>query len=98
MTVLYDNIGELVTNDAAQGDGSPLGIHHGAAVIVDGDCVAWVGPKEHAPAADRRVDCGNRSVIPGFVDSHAHLMFAGEASSALDMYSSIFPSFSRRSD
>jgi imidazolonepropionase len=80
MTVLYDNIGELVTNDPSQGDGSALGIHTDAAIIVDGDRVAWVGPSERAPAAEHRVDCGNRTVIPGFVDSHAHLVFAGDRS------------------
>lgn len=80
MTVLYDNIGELVTNDPSQGDGSPLGIHTGAAMVVDGDRIAWIGPASRAPAAERRVDCGNRSVIPGFVDSHAHLVFAGDRS------------------
>jgi imidazolonepropionase len=80
VTVLYDNIGELVTNDPAQGDGSALGIHTGAAMVVDGDRVAWIGPKNGAPAADRRIDCENTSVIPGFVDSHAHLVFAGDRS------------------
>jgi imidazolonepropionase len=80
MTVLYDNIGELVTNDPAQGDGSALGIHHDAAMVVDGDRVAWLGPKDRAPAADNRVDCRNRCVTPGFVDSHAHLVFAGDRS------------------
>ncbi|MBI5340703.1 MAG: imidazolonepropionase [Mycolicibacterium rufum] len=78
MTVLYDDIGELVTNDPAAGDGSPLGVITGAALLVDGDRIAWVGPKHEAPAADRRVDCGGTSVLPGFVDSHAHLVFAGD--------------------
>jgi imidazolonepropionase len=80
MTVLYANIGELVTNDPTQGDGSPLGVLHDAALLVDGDCIAWVGSNDSAPAADRRVDCENRSVVPGFVDSHAHLVFAGDRS------------------
>jgi imidazolonepropionase len=80
MTILYDNISELVTNDPSQGDGSALGIHKNGAIVVDGDRVAWVGPKDGAPAAEHRVDCGNRSVIPGFVDSHAHLVFAGDRS------------------
>jgi len=78
MTVLYDNIGELVTNDPAQGDGSLLGLVRDAAMVVDDDRIAWVGPKGKAPAAEQRVDCGNASVIPGFVDSHAHLVFAGD--------------------
>jgi imidazolonepropionase len=80
MTVLYDNIGELVTNDPGQGDESPLGIHHDAAMVIDGDCVAWIGPNGRAPDADHSVDCRNRSVIPGFVDSHSHLVFAGDRS------------------
>jgi len=80
MTILYDNISELVTNDPSQGDGSALGIHKNGAIVVDGDRVAWVGPKDGAPPAEHRVDCGNRSVIPGFVDSHAHLVFAGDRS------------------
>jgi len=42
--------------------------------------VAWTGPARHAPAADQLVDCGGRAVLPGLVDSHAHLVFAGERS------------------
>jgi imidazolonepropionase len=80
MTVLYDNIGELVTNDPAQGDGSLIGLHNDAAMVVDGDHIAWIGSKGKAPAAEHRIDCENRSVIPGFVDSHAHLVFAGDRS------------------
>lgn len=78
MSTVYDNIGELVTNDATVGDGSPLGLLTNAAVVVDGDRIAWVGPTTGAPAADDRVDCAGCSVLPGFVDSHAHLVFAGD--------------------
>ena len=49
-----------------------------AAVIVEDDRVVWVGAGPGAPEADRRVDVGGRAVIPGFVDSHAHLVFAGD--------------------
>jgi imidazolonepropionase len=80
MTTLYTGIGELVTNDPSQGDGSALGIVADGAVVVDGDRVAWVGQRTHAPDADSRVELGDASVIPGFVDSHAHLVFAGERS------------------
>ena len=80
MTVLYRGIGELVTNDPSQGDGSALGIIEDAALIVDGDRIIWVGQRTHAPDADQSVDFGESSVIPGFVDSHAHLVFAGERS------------------
>jgi imidazolonepropionase len=80
MSVLYDNIGELVTNDPTVGDASRLGIIADAAIVVDGDRVGWVGPRAAAPYADVRVDLGGGSVIPGFVDSHAHLVFAGDRS------------------
>ena len=49
-----------------------------AALIVEDDRVAWVGPSTAAPDADQRVDVGGRTVLPGFVDSHAHLVFAGD--------------------
>ncbi len=77
---LITGIGELVTCDAARGDGSPLGILHDAALVTEHGRVAWLGPASVAPAADERVDVGGRSVIPGFVDSHTHLVFAGERS------------------
>ena len=77
-TMLVDGIGELVTNDAGTGDGTTLGLWHDAALVVDGDKVAWVGERHRAPAADVRVDCGGGAVVPGFVDSHSHLVFAGD--------------------
>lgn len=80
MSTLYAGIAELVTNDPAKGDGSALGVIGDGAVVVEGDTIAWVGPRREAPAADERVECGGSSVIPGFVDSHAHLVFAGERS------------------
>jgi imidazolonepropionase len=48
--------------------------------VIDSGRVAWTGPAARAPAADERIDCGGRAVLPGFVDSHAHLVFAGERS------------------
>jgi imidazolonepropionase len=78
VSFLVDNIGELVTNDAQHGDGPPLGLLHDAALLVEGDRVAWVGERRSAPAADAHVDVSGASVIPGFVDSHAHLVFAGD--------------------
>lgn len=78
MTVLYDDIGELVTNDPTAGDGTALGVLTDAALLIDGDRIAWLGPMAHAPQADQRVDCAGTSVLPGFVDSHAHLVFAGD--------------------
>ncbi|WP_375499308.1 imidazolonepropionase [uncultured Jatrophihabitans sp.] len=79
-TTLIDGIAELVTNDPDQGDGSPLGLIHDAAVVADGSTIHWVGRAVNAPAADRRIGATGRSVIPGFVDSHTHLVFVGDRS------------------
>jgi len=75
-SVLIDGIGELVTNSPAVGDG--LGVLANAALVVESDQITWVGPSSSAPAADRRIDTGGRSVVPAFVDSHSHLAFAGD--------------------
>ena len=77
MSLLIDGIGELVTNTPALGDG-PLGLLADAALVVEDDRIAWVGPASRAPGADQRIDAGGAAVLPGFVDSHAHLMFAGD--------------------
>jgi imidazolonepropionase len=77
VSTVITGIGELVTNDQSMGDGR-LGVLTDAAVVADDGVVAWVGRNADAPAADRRVDAGGRAVLPGFVDSHAHLVFAGE--------------------
>ena len=52
----------------------------GAALVVEGGTVVWVGPESRLPQASgaRRRDIGGRAVIPGFVDSHTHLVFAGD--------------------
>lgn len=75
-TTVVDHIGVLVTNDPTLGDG-PLGVVRDACVVLDGDRVAHVGPAGTA-AADERIDAGGRCVLPGFVDSHTHLVFAGD--------------------
>lgn len=77
-SLLVDNIGELVTNSAGEGAGGPLGLRRDAALLVEDGLVAWIGPARDAPAADRRIDAEGAAVLPGFVDSHAHLVFAGD--------------------
>ncbi|HTI20209.1 MAG TPA: imidazolonepropionase [Kutzneria sp.] len=72
MAVLVTGIAELTTNDAE------LGKLRDAALVVDGDRVAWVGAAADAPDADERVDVDGRAVLPGWVDSHTHLVFAGD--------------------
>ncbi|HZP51911.1 imidazolonepropionase [Actinocrinis sp.] len=63
-------------NEGAR-DGS-VSVTRNAAFIVEDGRIAWVGPAQQAPDADARLDIGGRAVIPGFVDSHAHLVFAGD--------------------
>jgi imidazolonepropionase len=74
-TLVIDNVGLLVTNDAALGDG-PLGLVRDAALVFDGGRVAAI--ERAGAAADERLDAAGRCVIPGFVDSHTHLVFAGD--------------------
>ncbi len=82
MSVLITNISELVTNaplDAVSvASPGPYAALSDAAVVLADGLVAWTGPAAQAPAADSRVDAAGRAVLPGFVDSHAHLVFAGE--------------------
>jgi imidazolonepropionase len=82
-TTLVTGIDELAT-------GHPQAVHNGplrdgdlctlrgAALVVQDGRIAWTGPADRAPAADVRIDLGGRAVVPGFVDSHAHLVFAGD--------------------
>nr|WP_042196540.1 imidazolonepropionase [Kibdelosporangium sp. MJ126-NF4]CEL21996.1 Imidazolonepropionase [Kibdelosporangium sp. MJ126-NF4]CTQ92776.1 Imidazolonepropionase (EC 3.5.2.7) [Kibdelosporangium sp. MJ126-NF4] len=72
MSVLLTGIGELTTND------DELGTLADAALVLDGSSVVWVGPASAAPAADSAVDVEGRAVLPGWVDSHTHLVFAGD--------------------
>ncbi len=76
-SLLITNIGELTTNDASLGEGLGGRLGH-AAVVVEGSRIAWVGAAAHAPAADDRFDADGRAVLPGWVDSHTHLVFAGD--------------------
>jgi imidazolonepropionase len=74
-TFVIDNIGLLVTCDPALGDG-PLGIVRDAALVCEDELVAAIEPA--GAAADERIDAAGRCVTPGFVDSHTHLVFAGD--------------------
>jgi len=82
VSVLITNIGELITNaprDAVSvASPGPYAVVRDAALVIADGLVAWTGPAAEAPAADSAVDAGGRAVLPGFVDSHAHLVFAGE--------------------
>jgi imidazolonepropionase len=72
MSLAITHIGELVTWD----DEQP--IRRDAGLVVEDGHVAWVGPSTDTPAADDVIDADGRAVVPGFVDSHTHLVFAGD--------------------
>jgi len=85
VSTLITNIGELVSHagpdtDPGQYGPGPFWSVRDAALVIEDGRVAWTGPAAAAPAADQAVDCAGRTVLPGFVDSHAHLVFAGERS------------------
>ena len=75
MTLVIDNISELITNVPDLGEG-PLGIVEKASVVVEDGRVVAIGPV--GAVADEHLDAGGRCVLPGFVDSHTHLVFAGD--------------------
>ncbi|MEU5873823.1 imidazolonepropionase [Glycomyces sp. NPDC047369] len=77
-SLLIDGIGELFTADD---DGD---LYYDAALVVEDGKIAWVGHRLERPAADEYLDLDNRAVVPGFVDSHAHLVFAGDRSGEFD--------------
>ena len=74
MATLIDNIGLLVTNEEERREQTH------AAIVMDDGVVTWVGEAGTAPSADERIDADGRCVVPGFVDSHSHLIFAGDRS------------------
>ena len=73
------NISQLVTNNSAIGDGD-LGVITNAAITVTDGIVSWVGQASDADSSVPKTDVGGRALIPGFVDSHSHLMFSGDRS------------------
>ncbi|MDQ0924254.1 imidazolonepropionase [Pseudarthrobacter sp. W1I19] len=72
MSTLITNIAELMTQDLDHR------VLKDAAVVIDGERISWIGAAADAPAADDAVDAGGRAMLPGWVDSHTHLLFAGD--------------------
>ena len=75
---LLTNIGELRTVDAEDR------VLTGAALVIENGRIAWLGPASRAPAADAATDLAGRAVLPGWVDSHTHLVFAGDRSAEFE--------------
>src|SRR4051812_17903639 len=74
MSLLVTGIGRLVTWD----DEQP--VREKAALVIEGGRVAWVGSASVTPLTDDRIDVEGGTVVPGFVDSHTHLVFGGDRS------------------
>jgi imidazolonepropionase len=86
-SLLITDIGTLVTNTPRDGSRPAignLGTWTDAALVVEDGVIAWIGAASDAPAADTVARLGGRSVIPGFVDSHSHLLFAGDRSAEFE--------------
>jgi imidazolonepropionase len=79
---LLSGAGELVTLEPAQGEGS-LGVIRRGALAARQGRIVWAGAEADARRAVEltpnavHVDARGRVVLPGFVDSHTHLVFAG---------------------
>jgi imidazolonepropionase len=72
----FTNIATLVTNDSTLGEGA-LGVLHGATVVVEDNRITFVGTGAQS-GVDNEIDCSGKTLLPGFVDSHTHLIFSGD--------------------
>jgi len=75
-SIAFTNIATLVTNDSSLGEGN-LGILRNATLIVENGLITEIS--QGSPSGvDSEVDCTGKTLLPGFVDSHSHLIFAGD--------------------
>ncbi len=87
VTLALININQLVTVSDQQKkvktgkDMQNIGVIENAAVLIENDIIVWLGPMEELSMSDLKeadvLDCIGKVVMPGFVDSHTHLLFAG---------------------
>ncbi len=80
-STLITNIGQLVTNDPSH-DGTKLGLIRDAALLIEDGVIAWAGPNSQAPThhIKKIIDAESKCIVPGYVDSHTHMIFAGDRS------------------
>ncbi len=80
-STLITNIGQLVTNDPSH-DGTKLGLIKDAALLIEDGVIAWAGPNSQAPThhIKKTIDAESKCIVPGYVDSHTHMIFAGDRS------------------
>jgi len=80
----------LLTNATlacVDGASSGYGLLADAALLVDGERIAWLGPMRDCPAVSRaeRFDCGGRLVSPGLIDCHTHLVYGGDRADEFEL-------------
>ena len=75
-SIAFTNIETLVTNDFRIGDGT-LGVLHGASLVVEDGVITQIA-QQIPSGVDSEIDCSGKTLLPGFVDSHSHLIFAGD--------------------
>ena len=75
-SIAFTNIETLVTNDSHIGDGV-LGVLHGATLVVEDGVITQIA-QQIPSGVDSEIDCSGKTLLPGFVDSHSHLIFAGD--------------------
>lgn len=81
--LIVENAAQVVTCDPTRGTGGRVGLVERGAVAASGERIVWIGPAGRVAAEvrllpnGRRLDAGGRVILPGFVDSHTHLVFAG---------------------
>jgi imidazolonepropionase-like amidohydrolase len=66
---------DMVLVNARVFTGTGTEVRDGAAVAIEGNRIAWVGPSSEAPAGEMIVDCAGKTILPGLVDAHAHLVY-----------------------
>jgi imidazolonepropionase len=77
-STLLSNAKQIVTNSS--GSKYQLDLVEDSSMLIENGTVKWIGSNEEAPSADEIIDCTDKIVIPGFVDSHTHLIFGGDRS------------------
>ena len=75
----------LLTNATLATMTNGTSLMDGAAILIEGDRIAWVGPMADAPARVDSRDLGGRLVTPGLIDCHTHLVHGGNRAREFEM-------------